>query len=63
MFDQYDDILSTDEACEVLKVGKNSLYRMLCNGEIKAMRCGRVWKIPRAAITEYVLRSCGIKKA
>lgn len=29
MLNQYDDLLTTDEACEALKIGKNALYALL----------------------------------
>lgn len=54
MLEQYDDLLTTDEACEVLKIGKNALYRLLASQEVKAYRNGRVWRIPRQAVEEYI---------
>ena len=35
MLEQYDDLLTTDEACEVLKMGKNALYELLASGSLK----------------------------
>ena len=55
MLEQYDDILTTDEVCEVLKIGKNALYEMLNKGELKAMKNGRVWRVPKVAIQAYIL--------
>ena len=61
MFEQYDDILTAEEACEALRIGSNALYDLLGNGELKGYRNGRVWRIPRQALQEYVLKSSGIK--
>ena len=47
MLESYDDILTVDEACEALKIGKNALYDLLNSGALKAMRNGRVWRIPK----------------
>lgn len=54
MFEQYNDLLSVEELCEILMIGKNSAYTLLANGEIKAYRAGTRWKIPREAVSEYV---------
>ena len=36
-------------------VGKNTAYILLSTGELKAFRINRVWKIPRQAVTDYIL--------
>lgn len=41
---------------ELLYIGKNTAYQLLNSGEIRAFRIGRVWKIPKEAVGEYVLR-------
>lgn len=51
----YSEILTLDEACEILSIGKSTIYQMLGNGEIDgAFRIGKVWKIPRKAISDYI---------
>ena len=54
MLEQFDDLLTDDEACEALKIGKNALYRLLASQELKAYRNGRVWRIPRQAVEAYI---------
>lgn len=61
MFNQYDDLLNVDEFCEVLGIGKNVAYYLLKSRQIKAFRTGRIWKIPKIAVEEYVLIKSGIK--
>ena len=61
MLESYDDILTVDEACEVLKIGKKALYDLLNSGTLKAMRNGRVWRIPKTAIQEYIVKAVGIR--
>ena len=56
MFESYDELLTSEEACEALKIGKNALYQLLSSGTLKAYRNGRVWRIHRAAIEEYIRR-------
>lgn len=54
MLEQFDDLLTAEEACEALRIGKNALYRLLNNHDLKAYRNGRVWRIPRKAVEEYI---------
>lgn len=55
MFEQYPEILSTEEAAEALRIGANALYELLSSGKLKAYRNGRVWKIPRQSLIDYIL--------
>ena len=60
MLEQYDEILTTEEAAEALKVGYNGLYELLNSGKLKGYRQGRVWRIPKLAVKEYILKNAGI---
>lgn len=57
MFDEYPDVLTAEEAADALRVGYNALYRLLSSGELKAYKNGRVWRIPKEYIKEYILDS------
>lgn len=61
MLEQYDDILTTDEVCEVLKMGKNALYDLLRSGEMKSLRNRKNWRIPKVALQEYIMKGMNIK--
>ena len=54
MFYAYDDVLTVEELCELLKIGKNTAYRLLQEGQIQAIRIGRIWKIPKAEVARYL---------
>lgn len=47
-------ILSLEELCEQLSIGKNAAYELLRSGEIKAFRIKRIWKIPQTSVNEYI---------
>lgn len=54
MFKDYADFMSAREAMEALGIGKNLMYRLLNDGEIKAVRVGgKVWRISRKSLSEY----------
>ncbi|KOA20319.1 helix-turn-helix domain protein [Clostridium homopropionicum DSM 5847] len=62
MFNQYQDLLNVEELCEILGIGKNVAYELLNNGEVKAFKRGRIWKIPKIAVQNYVLISSGLNQ-
>ena len=49
MLEGWDDFLTVEELCEILKIGRNAACTLLNSGELKALRNGRVWKVPKAA--------------
>ena len=54
MFKEYSDLVSIEELCEILSIGRNAAYHLLNSGEIKSFKCGRVWKVPKEAVELYV---------
>ena len=60
MLEAYDDLLTAEEACEALKIGKNALYALLASQELKAYRNGRVWRIPRLSVEMYIRRQANL---
>lgn len=56
MDNEIEDLITLDELCESLCIGRNAAYNLLNNHEIKAFRIGRCWKIPRSSVNEYILR-------
>lgn len=52
------ELITVDELCDMLMIGKNLAYRLLNSGEIKCFRINRIWKIPRDSVTEYIRRQC-----
>lgn len=62
MLGEYPDVLTVGEACEVLRIGYNAIYVLLNSGKLKGYRNGRVWRIPKRSIQEYILSSAGLDK-
>ncbi len=54
MLDAYDELLTVDELCEVLQIGRNTAYRLLNSGFVPAFRIGRRWKIPKSNLQEVL---------
>jgi len=57
MLEQIDAFLTIiDDLCELLKIGRNAAYHLVNSGEIKSLKNGRVWRIPKEAVVEYTKR-------
>lgn len=42
----YQELITIDELCESLNIGKNTAYSLLNSGELQgAFRIGQIWKI------------------
>ncbi|MGN0164445.1 MAG: helix-turn-helix domain-containing protein [Candidatus Ornithomonoglobus sp.] len=54
MLDNYGDILNFDEFIEILKIGRNTGYRLLNSGEIQARRLGKQWRISKTAVLNWL---------
>ena len=61
MFEGYADVLTVEETTEALRMGYNAVYKLLRTGELKGLRNGRVWMVPKIAIQEYILTRAKIK--
>lgn len=61
MLENYDDILNVEEACEALKIGYNAMYEILNTGKLRGYRNGRVWRIPKTALVEYIQSNSKLK--
>lgn len=54
MLDLCDELLTIDELCEVLQIGRNTAYKLLNSGFVSAFRIGRRWKIPKNSVQEVL---------
>ena len=54
MLNKYNDILTVEELCQVLRIGKNTAYKLLKSGEIKSIKIGKVYKIPKKSVRKYL---------
>ncbi|MBE6906981.1 MAG: helix-turn-helix domain-containing protein [Ruminococcaceae bacterium] len=59
MFNDFDDVLTVEDLCEALKIGKNAAYRLLNEGKVKGFRIGRIWKISKSSLESYIRQQSG----
>lgn len=53
--DDITTLYSVEEAANILQLGLSSTYTLLNTGKLKGFKIGKVWKISRLAIQDYIL--------
>ena len=53
-------LMTLEELCDELLIGKNLAYRLLIKGKIKAFRLGSTWKIPRQSIKDFITQQSSL---
>lgn len=51
--------LTVAEVAELIRVSKMTVYRMVHSGDIPAVRVGRSFRVPQAAVEELLDRGVG----
>lgn len=59
---QSNTLISIDELCSELCLSKNSVYQLLSEGKLHGFKVGRIWKIPRESLAEFILSNTNADK-
>lgn len=51
---EFGDILTVEELMDYLSIGRTTAYKLLQSGKIKTLRIGKVYRISKNSIDEYV---------
>ena len=54
LFSEYPDVITVEQLMEILHIGKNAAYSLLKSGEIRTIRIGRRYIIPKQSIITYI---------
>ena len=54
MYETIPEIMTLRECRQILKVGKNTMLRLIHSGELSAFRIGNRWKVPKEAVLEFI---------
>lgn len=46
--------LTVAEVAELMRVSKMTVYRMVQNGNLPAIRVGRSYRVPKSAVDQYL---------
>lgn len=56
LFEDYPDVVNIKQMCEMLGgIGMKTAYGLLQSGEIRYMKIGKSFKIPKICIIEYLI--------
>lgn len=47
-------LITLEELCDILMIGRSTAYQLMKSGSLGAFRIGRIWKIPKAGVLEYL---------
>lgn len=54
MLENYGDVLTIIDVCDILNIGRNSAYKMLKDGEIPNKQVRRKYIIPKQGVINYL---------
>jgi excisionase family DNA binding protein len=54
MFQKYPDIVSVEDIAEMLNIGKSSAYSLLQSNQIRHVRVGKKYIIPKRAVIGFL---------
>ena len=54
IFSEYSEIVTVDEVMKMLRLGKNTVYKLLKDDEIMNVKVGARYVIPKQSVIEFV---------
>ena len=52
--DEYGDIMTVEDLMAYLNIGRTTAYKLLQSGKIKVLRLGRIYRLSKASVQEFV---------
>ena len=60
MFEEYPDVVTFEDVCNMLSLSRNTVYTLLRKKKIKNKKIGRVYRIPKRYVIEYINENCEV---
>ncbi len=60
MFDEYPDILTVQDIMRALDIGKNKAYDLLKRNQIKSIKIGSNYRIPKTYLIEFIYKTVSV---
>ena len=54
MLADYPDVMKPADVMEALGIGKNLFYELVNEGRLKASRIGKIWRIQKKSVIEFL---------
>ena len=58
MFSDYGDVVTVSELAKMLKIGRNTAYKLVRSGAVKSVTIGRQIRIPKRNLIDFCNGSC-----
>lgn len=58
-----EEFFTVQEVADRLRVASRTIYRLLSEGHLEAVRVGRNWRIPAAALERYLMTNTLLRVA
>ncbi|MDP2674253.1 MAG: helix-turn-helix domain-containing protein [Dehalococcoidia bacterium] len=55
-------LLTVSEAARLLRISRNLAYELVARGELPAVRLGRVIRVPRHGLEQWIARQSGLSE-
>lgn len=56
LFNTYPDVVSVEEIQQMLRIGKNKVYNLLKNNNIKSIKVGKRYIVPKKYIMDFLFK-------
>ena len=50
----YPDLLTVKDIQDVLQIGRSTAYKLLQSGELRALRIGSIYRIPKTYLNDFI---------
>lgn len=54
LFKDYDEVLSIEEVHQILKLSKNTIYKLIAKGDINTIKIGNKHIVPKQNLIDYL---------
>lgn len=54
LFKDYDEVLCIEEVHKILKLSKNTIYKLIAKGDIKTIKIGNKHIVPKQNLIDYL---------
>lgn len=55
----FEPLLSVAQVAKIMNVCTKTVYRHIADGQLGAVRAGRLWRVPHKSLRDFLRRSAG----
>lgn len=53
-FEDLPHVMTVEEVSKVLRIGRSNTYALVRSGQIRSVRVGRIYRVPKSAVEDYL---------